>query len=107
MLRSRLIIGEIACLAFILSWLLYMVSYLLSPHVGLIVVPEAEADGLERVSKILVWVSAGSLITGVLAAAGLRGEKLTAELGATAAGLLFILVLVAALTMSWYFFAVT
>lgn len=106
MLRSRLIVGEIACLAFILAWFLYVCSYVLSPHVGLIVVPEAEADGLARVSRILGWVSAGSLITGILAAAGLRGEKLTAELAATAAGLLVMLVLFAALTTAWYFFAV-
>lgn len=70
-------------------------------------VSEAEVDGMARVSKILAWVSAGSVITGILAAAGLRGDKLIAELGATAAGLLLMLVLIAVVTTSWYVFALT
>jgi hypothetical protein len=107
MLRSRLIIGEIACLAFILAWFLYVVSYVFSPHFGVVVVSAAEVEGLARVSKILGWASAASLITGILAAAGLRGRRLTVELGATAAGLLIMLVLVAVVTMTWYCLATT
>ncbi len=104
---SRLLVGEIACLAFLVAWFVYMASYIVSPHVGFITVPSIEVSALERISKILAWVAAGCIITGILAAAGFRGEKFTSELVATAAGILVVLVLVAALATSWYFFAVS
>jgi hypothetical protein len=101
---NRLLAGEIACLAFLVAWLIYAASYIVSPHVGFVTVPGVEANALERISKILAWVAAGCVITGILAAAGLRGERLTSELVATAAGLLVVLVLVAVLATSWYVF---
>ena len=90
---SRLLSMGLFILAIGLAWLLNVVGYIISPMYDHITVTDESLSDLTKASKIFFWGTAGSLIVGLVAAAGVIEIRYTSAANVVSVSMMSLIVI--------------